>query len=130
MGLGAIATRTHSPHLGPYEDVDRNCQRCDGFADEVAGRGQAADGEVGTQFDAASAAGLGRAGLFEGGAAGLEEERCPVGTGQVVPAGAGHDTCLRIRIIVFWIALGETGDKAETHSCGRIRLISSASEVL
>ena len=46
----------------------------DDVADQVAGRGDPADGQVGAKLDAAGAAGLGCEGFFEGGTAGFDEE--------------------------------------------------------
>ena len=119
MGLWPVTTRTNSTSLRPDEDVDGNRQSCDDVADEVAGRCKAAACEVDAKLNAAGAAGLRRTGFVEGGAAGFNQERCPVLTIGIRP-----------EIIVapfFWETVIETG---HDHSCEITRFRSSAREVL
>ena len=98
MGLGVITTRAYFTRIRPYEDVDGNRQGRDDGADEVARRSEATDGEVSAEFNAAGAAGQGREGFVEGGAAGLDEERCPVMPGMTRFVGVGQDAMNRCLI--------------------------------
>jgi hypothetical protein len=111
----------------------------DDFADKVVRRGDTSDGEVDAEFDTVGTASLGRKGFVEGGAAGLDEERCPVKPGMTAidggrfPVKPGMTLIAgwrQVIIVVFRVTLGEAGDKGEGHSCGRTRLRSSAREVL
>ena len=68
----------------------------DDFADEVVGRGDTTESEVCAEFNTVGAASLGRKGFVEGGAAGLDEERCPVKPGMTIEVRPGMTIGVRL----------------------------------
>ena len=114
------------------QDIDGDGQSVDDFADEVAGRSKAADGEVGAELDAAGATRLGRESLIQACAATFDCERCRVKPGMTSGIGSGltFEVAPEGLVIVDpGISLGKAGDE-RTHSLGRTRLRSSANDVL